>query len=437
MRILIKILFWIWILAGSLAGTALAQYDYIDIRNPSMRKIPLAVPPFQVIPEGSDIGARGAKLISQYLDFTAYFKIIDPGAFLLAPDRPIPDPENVDFNNWVPIGAELLITGNALVQGDLVDLELRLFDAFKQSLLLGKRYKGYVRDLEKIIRRFCSEVIYHLTGHWGVFDSKLAFISNGTGSKEIYVCDFDGSNIRRLTTYDSITLNPAWSSDGKWMAYTSYDKGRPDLYIQNLRENRGTVVSKKGINIAPAWVPNGTDLAATLSFSGDQEIYLLSRQGQVIRKLTDHWGIDTSPTWAPDGKRFAFVSSRSGTPQIYIKEVETGRVERLTYQGRYNTQPSWSPRGDRIAYSAMERGEINIHVIDVETRTPVRLTYHSGKNESPTWSPDGSLIAFSTTREGGGEYRLYVMTAYGTDQRRLLDMPGEQTQPAWSPRITE
>ena len=215
MQSLLKALFCMWILLGSLPGTSLAQYDYIDIRNPSLRKIPIAIPPFRVVPEGSDIGSRGAELMSQYLDFTAYFKIIDPVAFLIAPDRPITDPENVNFSNWTAIGAELLITGNALVQGDLVDLELRLFDPFKQNLLLGKRYKGYVRDLEKIIRRFCSEVIYYLTGSWGIFDSKIAFVSSGTGHKEIYVCDFNGSNVRRLTTYDSITLNPAWSSDSK------------------------------------------------------------------------------------------------------------------------------------------------------------------------------------------------------------------------------
>lgn len=437
MRILLKALFGVCLIIGAMAETCPAQYDYIDIRNPSLRKIPIAIPRFQVVPLGSDLGVKGPDMIARYLDFTGYFKIIDPAAFLVDRNSPIPDPENVNFDNWTTIGAEMLVTGDVVIQEDLADIELRLFDPFKQTLILGKRYKGWTRDLEKIIRRFCSEIIHHLTGNWGNFDSKIAFVSNGTGSKEIFVCDFDGSNPRRLTKYNSITLNPAWSSDGQWMAYTSYAKRRPDLYIQNLRENRGTVVSKKGINTTPAWVPGETNLAATLSFSGDQEIYLLNRQGEVIRKLTDRWGIDTSPSWSPDGKRMAFVSSRSGTPQIYIKDINTGRVERLTYQGRYNTQPSWSPRGDRIVYSAMERGEINIQAIDIKSRTPIRLTYNSGKNESPTWSPDGSLIAFSTTREGGGRYRLYVMTAYGTDQRRLLDLPGEQTMPVWSPRITE
>ncbi len=105
-----------------------------------------------------------------------------------------------------------------------------------------------------------------------------------------------------------------------------------------------------------------------------------------------------------------------------------GQVERLTFEGKYNTQPAWSPLGNKIAYSSIERGEINIHIIDLKTRRPLRLTYNSGKNESPSWSPDGSLIVFSSTREGGIA-GIYVMTGFGIDQRRLLKMPGEQTQP--------
>ncbi|MCJ7614982.1 MAG: hypothetical protein MUO43_00375 [Desulfobacterales bacterium] len=108
----------------------------------------------------------------------------------------------------------------------------------------------------------------------------------------------------------------------------------------------------------------------------------------------------------------------------------------MTFQGRYNTCPSWSPRGDKIAYSGMGNGQGNIYTIDVEGEFPaLQLTHNSGNNESPTWSPDGSLIAFSSTREGPS--RIYVMSAYGTDQRCLLALPGEQTDPEWSPGVID
>jgi TolB protein len=415
------------------AANCFAQYDYIDIKNPSLRKIPIAIPVFKTTPGSGDLSASASDLAVEDLNFTGYFKILNRGAFLMDPNNPVTDAASIVFRNWTTVGAELLITGNINTQGDQVDMALRLFDPFKGELLVGKRYKGFQKDFRKMIRRFCSEVIHHLTGTWGVFDSQIAFVSNGSGHKEIYICDFDGKNARAITRFNSITLTPAWSSDGQWIAYTSYAQGRPDLYIKSISGGRGTVFSKDGLNTTPAWRPGEFQLAATLSFSGDQDIYLLTGQGKILKPLTKSWGIDTSPTWSPDGRKIAFVSSRAGSPQIYIKDVGSGRVERITYEGKYNTQPEWSPRGGTIVYSAVERGEINIRTLDLRTRQSISLTYRSGKNESPSWSPDGSLIAFSSSREGAS--RIYIMNAYGTDQRRLLKLSGEQFSPEWSPRI--
>lgn len=413
-----------------------AKYDYIDITNPFLKKIPIAIPPFQTAPseDEADVDARAAcRLLSETLDFTGYFKLLDQAAFLEYPHETGIDAENLHFYNWTSIGSELLITGGISVSDGRVSMELRLFDTFKEKLLVGKRYLSTPENLRRMIRGFCSEVIFHLTGSRGIFNSKIAFVSTSTGHKQIYDCEFDGYNPKRITRTKSIALSPAWSSDGKWIAYTDYARGKPDLYIKHLSEKRGAVVSKEGINITPAWVPGKFSLAATLSFSGDPEIYLLTGTGKIIKRITNNWGIDVSPTFSPDGREMAFVSKRSGTPQIFIKKLQTGQVRRLTFEGRYNTTPSWSPMGDKIAYSCLKNGLFNICVIDRDGEKLMELTQDAGNNESPTWSPDGSLIAFSSTREG--ENRIYVMTAFGTDQRRLLTMPGEQTNPKWSPNI--
>jgi len=410
------------------------DYDYIDITNPFYRKIPIAVPVFKPVsdsPEETRISTTASDLFAETLDFTGYIKILDRAAFLIDSPSDIVPP-NINFQNWISIGAELLVTGGVFINDDLLEMELRLYDTLKGRMLVGKRYKGQKMDERRMIRRFCNEVIYSITGKKGIFDSKIAFVSNGSGNKEIYICEFDGYNPKQFTHKKKITFFPAWSSDGEWMAYTSYAKGKPDLYIEHLKEKRGWFVAKEGINSTPAWVPGKFELAASLSFSGDQEIYLLTGRGKIIKRLTRERGIDLSPDWSPDGKKMAFVSKRSGTPQIYIMDIDSGQVERLTFQGRYNTQPSWSPNGDKIAYSAMEDGRINIYVIGIDGKGLIQLTHDDGDNESPTWSPDGSLIAFSSTREGPS--RIYVMTAYGTDQRRLLALPGEQTNPKWSPR---
>ena len=410
-----------------------AEYDYIDISKPFIRKIPLAIPQFQnatgALKERQLSGLASA-FLSDSLDFTGYFKLLDQGAFLFDPQTDGIITPSINFENWKTVGAELLITGRYELTDGKLKLELRLFDTFKARNILGKRYSGNVEDQRRIILRFCSEVIKHLTGSRGVFDSKIAFISTGSGNKEIYMSEFDGYNPQQLTFNKAITLNPAWSTDGNWLAYTSYKGDKPDLYIRNLTNNQENSITRQGINITPDWVPGKFELAATLSFSGDPEIYLLTGEGKIIKRLTRKSGNDVSPTWSPDGKKFAFVSNRSGSPQVYIKDISNGEVRRLTFKGRYNTQPSWSPRGDKIAYTSMVDGWHNIVVIGLDGEDAVQLTYDARDNEAASWSPDGSLIAFSSTREGPS--RIYVMTAFGTDQRRLLVITGEQTNPKWS-----
>jgi TolB protein len=422
---------------------ARAVDEYYEI-HPFLKKIPLAIPDFKPLePDAATAETAGEArdLAAESLEFTSYFKLIDPAAFLEDPKTSGLTASSIQFRNWTIIGAELLVKGGVSLSGETVEMELRLFDTVKGKAVIGKRYRGRKADLRKIVRKFCSEVIFYLTGDRGYFNSEIAFVSNGPGNKEIFVADFDGRNPTQFTRTNNITLSPAWSPGAEWIAYTAYPKNKPNpnLYIKHRRQQRGYAINNKGLNITPAWRPlmvadasiDQMELAATLSFTGDQEIYLLTGKGKIIKRLTKSWGSDVSPTWSPDGKRIAFVSNRAGNPQIYVKDLESGRVDRFTYQGRYNTQPSWSPKGDRIAYSAMEGGRNDIYVAGFDGRPPAQLTSDTGNNESPSWSPDGSMIVFSSTREGSA--RIYVMTAFGTDQRKLLTLPGEQTNPQWSP----
>jgi TolB protein len=409
------------------------QYEYIDISNPFLRKIPLAVPLFKNengTAEEKRLSNSSADLLASSLEFTGYFKLLDRGAFLFDPQKDGVLSPQINFANWTVIGAELLITGLFKEVDGNITMELRLFDAFKAHRIIGKKYAGKEADQRQMIHRFCGEVIKYLTGHRGVYGSKIAFVSTGSGNKEIYSCDFDGYNPQQVTRNRSINLSPAWSSDGRYLAYTSYKNKKPDIFIKDLAEMQETSINEKGLNITPAWVPGKFELAATLSFSGDQEIYLLTGSGKVIKRLTSIRGIDLSPTWSPDGKKFAFVSNRAGSPQIYVQDLASEKVRRLTYEGNYNTQPNWSPQSDKIVYASVVDGRRNIVVMGLDGQEPLQLTGESGDNEAPSWSPDGSLIVFSSNREG--PFRLYVMTAFGTDQRRLLVMTGEQTNPKWS-----
>jgi TolB protein len=410
--------------------------QYIDITNPFLRKIPLAIPMFKNVNGAAaeaEYSRKAVELMSGGLDFTGYFKILDRSAFLFDPQKGGVSATDINFQNWTVVGAELLITGLFEQSGDNIQMELRLFDTFKSRQVLGKRYAGSLSELRKMVLRFCAEVIYYLTGNKGIFNSRIAFVSTGSGKKEIYTCDFDGVNPTRLTYNESISLFPAWADDGQYLAYTSYKAGKPDIFVRNLNTKQETAIAQNGINITPAWVPGKFEMAATLSFSGNQEIYLLTGGGKVIRKLSSSRGSNVSPSWSPDGSKLAFVSDRSGSPQIYILDLGSGNESRLTFEGKYNTQPSWSPRGDKILYTSQVNGFQQVFVIDAGGQSPMQLTREAGGSEAASWSPDGSLIVFCTHREG--PYRLYVMTAFGTDQRRLLLLNGEQTNPRWSPGV--
>ena len=414
--------------------TRAEEYNYISITDPFFQKIPIAIPVFKATSgyeNELNLALKGADLLSDTLEFTGYFRILNRNKFLFDPQKDSILPSDISYGNWTVIGAELLITGGITTYDGLIEAELRLMDTFKGRMLIGKRYKGGPENFREMIRRFGMDIIKLLTGKEGIFNSKIAFVSNQTGNKEIYICDFDGYQPKQFTRNSNITLFPAWSTDGKWMAYTSYKHKKPDLFIRHIEENRGIIVSKMGINSTPAWVPGKFELAATMSFSGDQEIYMLTGSGKIIKRLTYSKGIDSSPTFSPDGKKMAFVSRRSGSPQIYVKDLDSGKASRLTFKGRYNTQPNWSPVGNKIVFTAMQGGVTSINVITADGSGQLQLTENSGNNESPSWSPDGSLIVFSSTREGRS--KIYVMTALGRDQRRLLNMSGEQTNPKWSP----
>ena len=417
-------------------GLAAAEQPYIEINSPSMRQIPLAVPDFVSLEQQgtSEAVRNGAETLKQALDYSGLFKFIPKENYVDSLSKGVAA-EDINFKNWTVAGAELLITSGVRMRAQEVDLEMRLFDTTSERLIIGKRYKPAPDQVRQAIMRFAAEVISALTGQKSVFNSKVAFVSTTSGHKEIYVCDFDGANPHQVTTASVIALSPAWSPDGKYMAYTAYKYGGPHLFIVNLDKKQGVRVAYPGLNINPAWRPGTFELAATLSKTGDQEIYTLTGDGKVIKRLTDNWGIDVSPSWSPDGKKLAFVSDRSGTPQVYVMNVETGAVRRLTFSGRYNAEPSWSPSGQTIAYAGQEGGRFNIYTIPAEGGHPVQLTKGAGNNNSPTWSPDGSLIAFSSTREGRS--RIYVMTSRGQKQRRLVAMPGEQTQPSWSPQLQD
>ena len=403
--------------------------EYIAIHKEGSGKITLALNKLDVpVTEESRLAERLDAIIHDGLDFTGLFTMISP-------------PINVKTNNsgekvvlnfgaLDSVGAAVYAGGAVSNTSGSITLYMEVYDTSGAKLLLNKTYNGNPQQLRAIGYAFCADLIELLTGKKSIFGSKIVFVSNKTGFKEIYECDFDGHELRQLTNSHSISLTPALSPDGRYLAYTDFSSGRPALYIRDLSEGKISTIGKSGISIDPGW-RNSREVATTLSFEGDQEIYLIKTDGSISRRLTFSKGIDLSPSFSPDGNKMAYVSDRNGLPQIFIEDLPSGQVSRLTFSGRYNTQPSWSPAGDKIAYTTWESGsEINIFVTGIDGSGLKQLTEKSGENESPSWSPDGRMIVFTSSRQGSK--KLYIMQSTGENQRPLLQSEGEQMQPSWS-----
>jgi len=405
---------------------------YIDINAPTIKKLKIAIPDFAPMDKNEnrqDLKTKIPQIIKNDLKLSAYFSVIEKAAFLTNEVNP----QNPRLQDWSAIGADLLIVGRYRTIRKSIQIEVRVFDVYWAKQIMGKRALGELKQLRFIIHRIDNEIIKILTGAPGIFTTKIAFVSNITGHKEIYISDYDGFNIKQITFYKSITLFPRFSPDGKKLLYSTYKSKStgPVLYLKNLETGAEKLISaRNGINIGGSWSPDGKSIAVTLSIRGNPDIYLMNTNGKILKRLTRYWGIDSNPCFSPDGKKIAFVSNRSGSPQIYIHDLETGNEERLTFEGRYNSDPAWSSR-NRIAYACMLDGNFDICTINPDGTDMKRLTDSPGNDEAPCWSPDGRYILFTSNRTG--RYQLYIMTANGENQTRITSLRGDQTSPCWSP----
>ncbi|MFY2561380.1 LpqB family beta-propeller domain-containing protein [Corallococcus terminator] len=411
---------------------ALAQTPTIEISGANFRPLPVAVPAPITQSDGAKAQA-GAFDTAFNFDLLAsgILQVLDRKSFTADPKEGMAA-GTITFSRWADVGAEALVKVSLAEDAGTLRGELRLFNVGtgREDLKVAKDAPGNNPSL--LAHRLADALYRHFTREPSPFLSRITYVRKAGNNRDVLVADWDGGNPVALTK-GGINILPSLSQDGAQVAYTSYRKNRPDIWVQRPGGEARSVVSAGQMATGGAFSPDGKRLAYSLAEGESAQIYVSNADGSGPKAITDTpYGLNTSPTWSPDGKRIAFVSNRGGSPQIYVMGADGAGVRRLTFQGNYNQTPDWSPRGDLIVFTARdERNAFDLFTINVETGKVTRLTQDQGNNEEPAFSPNGRLVLFSTTRAGGSQ--LFVMTAEGNNQLPLRAEKGTLLTPDWAP----
>jgi len=406
-----------------------AEDIQITIRGGAGRRLAVAVPPLYA-PGTAGLQAKVADpftaTLRSDLEYAGAFTVAEPALYPAVQYR---DPTVGDSaDRWLGTGAEALIDTRATLTGESIAVETRVWDLKSRKLIMGRKYTGGASYVERIAHTIANDIVKYFTGKPGTFLSTILFVSEQAGTKEISAMDFDGRNVRQLTTHKSIAINP--SGSGNRAAYTNYVRLYPQIWTMNLDgSDKKEVQTGVELNASPALSPDGSTIAFAGSAKGNTDIYTIGANGGSLRRLTTSRALEASPAWSPTGRQILYTSDLTGNPQIYVMDAEGTGSRRVTFAGNWNDEATFSPDGSHIAFACRNEGDFNICVMDFSTGQTVQVT-GEGSNGHPTWSPDGEKIVYSSRR--GGSTQIYSMDATGQNKRQLTQ-GGNHTQPVWLP----
>lgn len=412
----------------------------IRITEGTERALPIAVVPFaeRGVAPPVDIAA----VVAADLARSGRFR---PMPVADMPQRPA-NFEDIRFQDWQALNMDSLVLGQVRdaeegVPGERFDVDFRLVDVYAARYLTGYNTQTTAADMRTTAHHIADIVYEALTGQPGAFASRIAYVTRETGPDgarryTLQVADSDGHDPRVVLRSSEPLLSPAWSPDGRRLAYVAFEQGRDrSIYVQEVATGqRERVAAGPGLNSAPAWSPDGRRLAVTLSRQGNADIYVLDLASGRRQRVTDNPGIDTEASWMPDGKSLVFTSDRGGSPQVYQVDLEGGAPRRLTFdEGNYNARPRVSPDGRLLAMVNGGPEGYNIAVKDLRSGE-FRLLTRSGAAESPSFAPNSGMIIYAThTGTGSG---LAAVSVDGRMRQQLaLDQGGEVLEPAWGPSL--
>jgi TolB protein len=402
-----------------------------------------AVPDFLALSADSETQAA-AKLIAAVLwddlAFEREFYLIPRDTYAsIPPARSLAD---VPFDRWRELGADGLVVGSIQKTANGLRLEVRLFNVRSRQSVFDREYSGPGTNPRFFAHTVSDEIHQQQRALRGVARTKLTFSSDRDGErvqgtvekrdvKEVYIADYDGVNQRRVTVNRALNITPTWSPDARSIAYTSYRRGYPDIFVSMIYQGTlQTPMDKSGTqNWLPAWSPDGARIAFTSNRDGNPELYVTNRDGSNLRRVTNHPAIDTTPTWSPTGAQIAFTSDRTGSPQIYVMGADGLNMRRISVDS-FCDRPTWSPAPfNELAFVCRTGPGFDIKIYDFASAETRQITFGEGSNESPSYSPNGRHLAFTSTR--AGKTQVFTIGRDGKGVRQVT-RTGNNYTPDWS-----
>ncbi len=402
---------------------AFAQFR-VEISGIGATQVPIAIARFRGEESTNQVLSA---IIRADLERSGVFRGVDAAEVMDETARP-------NMEHWRARSADALVGGSVTRLADnRYDVRVKLWDVVKGIELGGQSNAVGVDDLRLAAHRAADFVYEKLTGEKGVFSTRIAYITKGGSRFALRVADADGEGGQVALNSPEPIISPAWSPDGRELAYVSFESQKAVVYTQDVASGRRRAIANfRGSNSAPAWSPDGQSVAVTLSRDGGSQIYLMGRNGDNVRRVTDSRAIDTEPAFAPDGQHLYFVSDRGGSPQIYRTALSGGAPQRITFGGAYNISPAVSPDGRTLAYITRQGNAFQLTTMDLATpgAAPQVLT-DTSDDESPSFAPNGRLIIYATRSQGRDV--LMTTTLDGKIKARLVSTTADVREPVWAP----
>ena len=409
-------------------SNALAQDETIIIEAGGVKKVKVAMPLFA---GPTDLAGPAWAVLKKDLEIAQVYDVIDPKTY--PSQASISSTSQAKLSDFSLIGADFIITGSLTpAGGKSVNLKLEAAD-ITGKIVTSIDYKPFKDAVYLSINNFMDAFLKDSLGLSPIFNSKIVSVMQTGSGRTLYTCRPDGTGGFPLLKAKpgDIVLSPAFSPDGNRIAFVSYARRNPDLWLINFSQGSATLLSgSRGLNTAPAFHPSGQKLALTMSKDGNQSIYIMDLGTKASSRIVNSAGIDTSASFSPDGSRMVFCSDRGGSPQLYIKDLSTGKETRITFQGKKNTEPRFSPKGDLIAFTYVDGGAFHVATMRPDGSDLRVLGGTDFEDFSPAFSPDGRLIVFAA-----GDGNLYISDLNGSKPVRVTNSGGKFSQPAWSPAL--